>query len=104
MGQAAIKVGVSKSTVSRAISTGRLKARRLDTGGFAVHEEDVVEAFRQRLELNDDTMTYANMSDRRAVSITVETLMHENKRLREDIAIWRAQVERLSSIIDRLLK
>jgi excisionase family DNA binding protein len=105
---AAQETGVSKSTIFRAIKSGRLSAARTDEGGFAI---DPAELFRvyppaaaQRAaqrEMGHDAMAPETASRLAALEVElagVKELLGEVRKSRDD---WRDQVTRLTAALPK---
>jgi hypothetical protein len=89
MGQAAIEAGISKSTLSRAIKTGRLSAVRNDKGGFDI---DPAELFRV-YPRNGATSSTNSAMTRGATAIEPATATGETLALRAEIDGLKAQLD-----------
>jgi excisionase family DNA binding protein len=108
---AAQQTGVSKSTIFRAIKSGRLSAARTDEGGFAI---DPAELFRVYPPVAADRAAQREMGHNATGSATAETvsrlaaleaelagvraLLGEVRQSRDD---WRDQVTRLTATLPK---
>jgi excisionase family DNA binding protein len=115
--EAAEQAGTSKSTIWRAIKSGRMSAARTDDGGFAIDPAELFRAFEpkrpeQHSEGQDTIPTATPMApaatDETASRIAaldaevkgLRDLLAEvrasREELRQDRDIWRGQIERLA--------
>jgi len=108
--EAAEQAGTSKSTIWRAIKSGRISATRLDDGGFAIDPSELFRVFQperpeQRITGQDATPPTTDETALRLAAMTEEVkglrvLLEEMKENREELRrsseAWRAQAERLT--------
>jgi len=103
IGEAAKAVGVSKSTLSRAIKNGRISAKRQDNGSYSIDPSelhrvyppvasatvasDKSDALRNRKETSSETAR---------LQAELANLREQNADLREERNAWREQAQRLA--------
>lgn len=99
LGQAAKLAGVGKTTVSRAISSGRLSAQRNDDGGYAIDPAELGRVYdldASRLEKGTTTSNDDGDGNGRVERHeTVEVLLAKDS----EISILKAQIEGLMQLM-----
>jgi hypothetical protein len=111
--QAAHETGVAKSTISRAIKSGKLSAERLEDGGFAIDPSELFRVYPPKPVARNDAPvsveTFETMSDNMLLAEQVEALRETVRRLddqvadlREDRDRWRMQSESATRLLTDL--
>ncbi len=103
IGEAAKAVGVSKSTLSRAVKNGRISAAKLDDGSYSI---DPAELHRVYPPVSSATVADAkndamrnpdeNPSATALLQAELANLREQNAELREERNAWREQAQRLA--------
>lgn len=114
MGQAATEAGVSKSTLSRAIKSGRLSAVRNDQGGFSIDPAELFRVYPRNPTTRSGNGNMAHhatgMETAAATALQAEidglkaqlALMRERAdELKEDRDTWRHQAEAMRLLVDQ---
>ena len=107
--EAATAAGVSKSTIQRAIKSGRLSATRTDDGGYAIDPAELHRVYPAR-NGGDAARTDAAGQDATAMLeaelASLRELLRRADReaddLRADREAWRAQAENASATVRQL--
>lgn len=89
MGQAAKEAGISKSTLSRAIKTGRVSAARNDKGGYEIDPAELFRVF----PCNTATGSSNSSMKRDATPIATPLATDETPVLKAEIEGLKAQLE-----------
>ena len=102
LGEAAKETGKSKSTLSKAVKTGKISATKLDDGSFSI---EPVELFRVFPRVNTATVeveqsrtpdeTHENSYKIKLLELELQHAREKIDELREDREHWRTQANRL---------
>jgi hypothetical protein len=92
LAMAAEETGLAKSTIWRAIKSGRVSAARADDGTWSIDPAELFRAFPKRPE-NDESKQSATSSA--ALETEVRLLREMLDEMRRDRDAWRHQAERL---------
>lgn len=101
LGQAAIKTGMAKSAISRAIKSGRLSARKKENGSFEI---DPAELFRVYPPASSSNGSEQRQEERSATPNETNGLQREVVVLRELIEEIKGERDNLREERERLLK
>ena len=101
LGQAAQETGMAKSAISRAIKSGRLSARKTETGSFEI---DPAELFRVYPPASSRNSSEQQQRERDATQSEQNTQQREIVILRELIEEVRGERDSLRGERDRLLR
>ena len=110
MSAAAGQTGLSKSTIHRAIKSGKLSAHRLEDGSYEIDPAELFRVYRptqpapgrttERYAPPSETGEMASGTEWDAVEAHLRELLEIERRrgdeLRQDRDAWRAQAERLA--------
>ena len=102
LGQAARLTGRGKTTLARAIASGRLSATKSDTGTYLIEPAELARCYPLKAIAEPAGATVAATSHLvpretiDAMRETVTTLLAEIADLKEQRAAWQAQAERLA--------
>ena len=92
MGQAATEAGISKSTLSRAIKSGRLSANRTDQGGFLIDPAELFRVYPRNDATGDGNRTMAHHATGTETDET-PALKAEIEGLRAQLTLMREQLD-----------
>lgn len=103
LGQAAAEAGVSKSTLSRAIKTGRLSATRTPEGGYIIDPAELFRVYEPKPATPPSNGIVAHHATHGAPDAT-PVLKAENEGLRAQLELLRDQLDDVKQQRDSFLR
>jgi hypothetical protein len=101
--QAAREVGINKSTLARAVASGRVSATRTEDGRLLFDPAELFRAFPPRQAATESATTQgrretdAERQDASALEVELRLLRERLDEMRQERDRWHAEAERLSS-------
>lgn len=102
LGEASREVGKSKSTLSKAVKSGKISATKLDDGSFSIEPVELFRVFPRQQQDTVENERSRTPQETPENGVQVQLLEAELKHaremiaeLREDRDLWRAQASRL---------
>jgi hypothetical protein len=100
LGEAAIAVGKSKATISKAIKNGTISAERRENGSFAIQASELFRVYPKRPtehESEQEQTPPLNSNELIELRVRLEAALERVKDLEDDRDQWRQQANRLLS-------
>jgi hypothetical protein len=106
LGQAAIAVGKSKATISKAIKSGKISAEKQPNGSYKIEPSELHRVYPPALSTVEDepfetpSSTGVTLRETIELDVKLKAAEHRIRELEEDREQWRQQATRLLSQAD----
>jgi hypothetical protein len=104
LGQAALAVGKSKATISKAIKSGKISAAKQDNGSYKIEPSELHRVYPPTLSTVEDepfetpSSTRVTLRETIELEVRLKAAEHRIRELEEDREQWRQQANRLLAI------